>query len=224
MAIGDMYTRQDEFNNPRADIIAGDMDKFYSRLLSASTTLDKAKLEEMITAAKVQAAVLSNNLLLVKEPAYIEPPYKAVIIDDYNNVPIALPAGVAATNLIVINLTETQMLCVRRVGVECENLGAHADIGVSIRVNNQDIGIQTNWLDGATQNYTYQQFHPRLGDIQEPWWLPKAMLVRGPATFSVVAQNDHAVNVHRATCRVMGWTWAASKISSSTDSPQQVMV
>jgi len=223
MAIGDMYTRQDEYNNPRADFIPGDMDKFYSSLLKSSTTVDKAKLEEMIMQAKVIGTVLGNNLILVKEPAYIEPPYKAVIIDDYNNTPIALAAGVAATNLIVINLTETQMLCVRRVGVECENLGAHADIGVSIRVNNADINIQTNWLDGATQNYTYQQFHPRLGTVEDPWWLPKAMIVRGPAVFSVVAQNDHAVNNHRATCRVMGWTWVASKISANTDSPQQVM-
>lgn len=223
MGLRDLYTRQDEFNNPRSDFVYGDLEKFYSSLIQASTTVDKKKLEEQIMQAKIMATVLGNSVIMIKDPAYVTPPFRASNVDLYNNTPIAFIAGQAVTNLVSITLTETQILCVRRVGVECENLGAHQDIGVSLYANNADIKIQTLWQDGLVQAYTYQQFHPRLGTIEDPWWLPKPIIVTGPATFAVVAQNDSAVNAHRVTARLMGWTWVAPKISMDRESPSQVM-
>lgn len=223
MGIEDIYTRQQDHNDPYADILYGEWGKFYKNLIQGpDPKVSKEEADKMIVGARVSENIIARSLFIAKFPAYLHPPLRSSTIDVYKNTDLALNAGAANTNVLQITIHDSEFLVITHIANQCENLAAHQDVIWNLWENGQDFNIQVVWVDGAAQDYTYRNFQARLGLVDDPTALGRPLIVGPGGLFQIVARNP-SVNNHLVNARVKGWIYRPGRLSVNRENPWQIM-
>lgn len=223
--MGDLWTNMQERYNQRDQVAFSDWGKIEADILrDTPPSVPPEKVDEMVVLARVLEHVFAKTLFLAKEPAHLEPPFRAIPIDMYKNNSLLLPPVVGWVQALRLTIRPGQIAIIKRIGNECENLAAHEEVQWTVRINGQDLIVQTEWFDGAgARDSSYRNFNERLGMVDDPFELPNAFTILGPADLQLLVQNTSLINPHRIRARITGYMFTPGRTSLDRESPVQIM-
>lgn len=222
--INDIFTNMQERYNQRDQVVFSDWGKIKQSIVQeVPPTVSKEKVDEMIVLARVLEQVFAKTMFISKDPAHITPPWRAIPVDMYKNVALNILPAPGWIQVLRLVVRPGQYVVINGFANECENLAAHEEVQWTIRINNQDVVIQTEWFDGGGRDSSYRIFNERLGLVENPFMFPRAFDLLGPAEFAVFAQNTSLINPHDIRARVTGYAFTPGQTSLDRDAPVQIM-
>jgi len=179
---------------------------------------DQRKIEEM---AKWLHMILSNVQQYTRNPAYLQPPLSADVVEMYKNTELALPPNMATPiEVLGIDTPDGGVFILQGIANNLESPASFADVEWSFQIDNQNVQIPVKYYDGAgTQESMFVNFQTQLGNVKNPTLLRKPLIVGSGRRFSLVARNTNPAIWHSADARLTGYQYIPDKTSVQRDTP-----
>jgi len=188
--------------------------------------LPEAKQAEINELARQIGNVISQTVQFVRNPAYLQPPLSADIVDLYKNGELALPPNMAVPiEVLAITVPDGGVVVIQGIANNLESPASFADVEWTFQINDEDVQIPTVWTDGAGARQTgYRQFQSQLGDLKDPTIMRMPFIIGSKRKFSIVAQNLNPVIWHDAKARLTGYQYIPPSTSVQRDEPSSVLL